>query len=176
MKKFTTMLLLVALATTASAQVQFAGRHDAGRYLLRPQMSHRSQAPRHVLGELVTTQPEGEARQYVRSGSRVRNMPVLFSNDPDPEHQYFTEWYMTPECIPATLAQVRALPITAETIFYAKQIRQYELTVDANGGYFYDDPEHTTEVLHINEKKTTMTREPHSRAGITMRIVHSRSA
>ena len=91
------------------------------------------------------------ASQYVRSGSRVRNMPVLFSNDPDPEHQYFTEWYMTPECIPATLAQVRALPITAETTFYAKQIRQYELTVDANGGYFYDDPEHTTEVLHINE-------------------------
>ena len=76
MKKFTTMLLLVALATTASAQVQFAGRHDAGRYLLRPQMSHRSQAPRHVLGELVTTQPEGEARQYVRSGQGL----VVYDN------------------------------------------------------------------------------------------------
>ena len=76
MKKFTTMLLLVALATTASAQVQFAGRHDTGRYLLRPQMSHRSQAPRHVLGELVTTQPEGEARQYVRSGQGL----VVYDN------------------------------------------------------------------------------------------------
>ena len=75
MKKLFTLLMVVAIAVTASAQVPFIGRTSQSNKVLKRENVGKSKrtglhqkAPRRALGELITTQPEGEAKQYERSG------------------------------------------------------------------------------------------------------------
>ncbi len=77
MKKIITMLMAVAMVVTASAQVQFNGGRaiQNKRVLSQEKLSTKAKAgfsksrimPKE-LGNLITSQPEGEAKQYVRSG------------------------------------------------------------------------------------------------------------
>ncbi len=76
MKKIFTLLLAVALVVAASAQVQFNGRSVKSNKTLSTEKVNsktksgfaKSRAHLNALGELITEQPEGEAKQYVRSG------------------------------------------------------------------------------------------------------------
>lgn len=76
MKKIITLLMALALVATASAQVQFDGRSvKSKRTLSNENVNSKAKsgfAKKRVqpkaLGELITEQPEGEAKQYVRSG------------------------------------------------------------------------------------------------------------
>ncbi len=72
MKKFSTLMLLVTLVATASAQVPFAGRKAASRHLLQRENTQRGgyshRTPATSPGDVITTQPEGEAMRYERSG------------------------------------------------------------------------------------------------------------
>ncbi|MBP3738833.1 MAG: hypothetical protein J6I72_07270 [Muribaculaceae bacterium] len=78
MKKLFTLLMVVAIAVTASAQVPFIGRTSQSNKVLKRENVGKSKrtglhqkAPRRALGELITTQPEGELRSYVRSGGNI---------------------------------------------------------------------------------------------------------
>ncbi len=75
MKKLFTLLMLVALVATASAQVQFAGRKAASRHLLQRENTQRGgyshRAPATSPGDVITEQPEGEAMRYERSGQAL---------------------------------------------------------------------------------------------------------
>ena len=76
MKRIITLFMAVALIVAASAQVQFDGRSiKSKRMLSSGKVSTKAKsgfAKNHMqpkaLGELITEQPEGEAKQYVRSG------------------------------------------------------------------------------------------------------------
>ncbi len=65
-------MLLVALVATVSAQVQFVGRKAAPKYLLQHENTQRGgyshRAPATSPDDVITTQPEGEAMRYERSG------------------------------------------------------------------------------------------------------------
>lgn len=76
MKKIITLMMAVALVASAAAQVKFDGRSTkSNRVLSQEKVSTKSKtgfaknriAPK-ALGNLITSQPEGEAKQYVRSG------------------------------------------------------------------------------------------------------------
>lgn len=89
MKKLFTLLMVVAIAVTASAQVPFIGRTSQSNKVLKRENVGKSKrtglhqkAPRRALGELITTQPEGEAKQYERSGfSMVNSWGTLYTNE-----------------------------------------------------------------------------------------------
>lgn len=75
MKKIITLLMAIALIATASAQVAFNGRYTLSNKSLNKNnnasatkkvFSHNARPK--ALGNLITSQPEGEAKQYVRSG------------------------------------------------------------------------------------------------------------
>lgn len=75
MKKIITLLMAVALVATASAQVQFDGRSVKSKRMLsrenvniKAKSGLKNRMHTKALGELITEQPEGEAKQYVRSG------------------------------------------------------------------------------------------------------------
>ena len=75
MKKIITLLMAVALVATASAQVQFNGRSVKSKRMLsrenvniKAKSGLKNRMHTKALGELITEQPEGEAKQYVRSG------------------------------------------------------------------------------------------------------------
>ena len=76
MKKIITLLMAVALVATVSAQVQFDGRSIKNKRILSNEKVNskaksgfsKNRVHTKALGELITEQPEGEAKQYVRSG------------------------------------------------------------------------------------------------------------
>ena len=75
MKKIITLLMAVALVANASAQVQFNGRSIKSKRILsrenvnfKAKSGLKNRVHTKALGELITEQPEGEAKQYVRSG------------------------------------------------------------------------------------------------------------
>ena len=71
MKKIITLLMAVALVATVSAQVQFDGRSIKNKRILSNEKVNSKAksgfSKNKALGELITDQPEGEAKQYVRS-------------------------------------------------------------------------------------------------------------
>lgn len=74
MRKFFTLLMAVAMVATVQAQVQFNGRATKSHLTLnREKVStqrggFQNQMRPKALGNLITEQPEGEVKQYVRSG------------------------------------------------------------------------------------------------------------
>ena len=74
MRKFFTLLMAVAMVATVQAQVQFNGRATKSHLTLnREKVStqrggFQNQIRPKALGNLITEQPEGEVKQYVRSG------------------------------------------------------------------------------------------------------------
>ena len=74
MRKFFTLLMVVAMVATVQAQVQFNGRATKSHLTLnREKVStqrggFQNQMRPKALGNLITEQPEGEVKQYVRSG------------------------------------------------------------------------------------------------------------
>jgi Ni/Co efflux regulator RcnB len=76
MKKIITLLMAVALVATVSAQVQFDGRSIKNKRILSNEKVNskaksgfsKNRVHTKALGELITEQPECEAKQYVRSG------------------------------------------------------------------------------------------------------------
>ena len=74
MRKFFTLLMAVAMVATVQAQVQVNGRATKSHLTLnREKVStqrggFQNQIRPKALGNLITEQPEGEVKQYVRSG------------------------------------------------------------------------------------------------------------
>ncbi|MBQ6649523.1 MAG: hypothetical protein IJM66_11830 [Muribaculaceae bacterium] len=74
MRKFFTLLMAVAMVATVQAQVQFNGRATKSHLTLnREKVStqrggFQNQMRPKALGNLISEQPEGEVKQYVRSG------------------------------------------------------------------------------------------------------------
>lgn len=74
MRKFFTLLMAVAMVAIVQAQVQFNGRATKSHLTLnREKVStqrggFQNQMRPKTLGNLITEQPEGEVKQYVRSG------------------------------------------------------------------------------------------------------------
>lgn len=77
MRRIITFIMAIAVIATASAQVPFNGRAVKNIMVLTPQSEKNSKGFKHArfhmanpkaLGNLITSQPEGEAKRYVRSG------------------------------------------------------------------------------------------------------------
>lgn len=89
MKKIITFLMAAAVVATASAQVQFNGRAVKNKKMLaRETVNTKSKSgyskrihPK-ALGELITSQPEGEVKHYVRSGfGFIVSDATLYTNE-----------------------------------------------------------------------------------------------
>ena len=71
MKKIITLAMLVALAASASAQVQFEGKASM-KHVLNPNATATvKKAPRHAQSDIIYDQPEGEAVRYTRAGQSL---------------------------------------------------------------------------------------------------------
>lgn len=71
MNKIITLAMLVALTTSASAQVQFDGRTTQKHVLRNNAAVTLKKAPRHAQSDIITDQPEGEAVRYTRGGQSL---------------------------------------------------------------------------------------------------------